>query len=214
MNEPKKPLSKRQEILAEGLKTDLVKKVAHARKEAFNQRTPQPVWDCIYEVGQVNYAVALSFLQSRWKKNQRVNERIKKCITSQNCVFLTLTFRDDVLAVTTEQTRRRYVARALKEQCPHYVANIDFGNAGEIREYIDSKGEIRQSTAREHYHALVVLPDGKRKFDMTKWVYGWSFAERIPVKDYNKVKKYVTKLTAHALKDYGEKPRMMIYSRD
>lgn len=214
MQENQKPLSPRQVRLASLLDTDTIQRVSHARKLAFNQGDDTPVLDLIQEIGVFDYSVSLGFLQSKWKKQSRINQRIKKCITSQNCVFLTLTFRDDVLANTTEQTRRKYVARALKEQCPHYVANIDFGNAGEIREYVDRKGEIRQTTAREHYHALVVLPDGKRKFDMTKWVYGWSFAERIPVKDYNKVKKYVSKMTAHAIKDHGQKPRMMIYSRD
>lgn len=214
MQDKPKPLTKRQRLMRKALKADHPQRVAQARRESFNQGTPQPVWDCIYEIGQVNYNLSLAFLRSKWKKDARVKKRIYGCLTSQNCVFLTLTFRDDVLAQTDEQTRRRFVRRCLKEQCPSYVANIDFGNGGDKREYIDNEGEVKESTAREHYHALVVLPEGVKRFDMSKWSYGFTYAEKVIAKDFKKVSKYVTKLTAHALKDHGRKPPMMIYSRD
>lgn len=210
----KKPLSPRQSILAKLLDTDLVQQVAHARKQAFNQGNDKPKKELQEECGLYAYSIAFSFLQSKYKKNERIKARVGDYINSQNCVFLTFTFRDDVLEKTTEETRRRYIARVLKKQCPQYVANIDFGNGGELREYTDNEGVIRETTAREHYHALAVLPEGVKRFDMSLWPYGFSLVKRVPAKDYLKVRNYVTKLTAHALKDYRQKPRRLIYSRD
>ena len=57
-----------------------------------------------------------------------------------DCVFLTLTFNDKTLATTSAETRRRYVARFLSNQCPNYVANIDYGG----------------KRGREHYHAVIL----------------------------------------------------------
>lgn len=201
--------------MAKIAETDLPLQVAHARRQAFNQGTDKPIKDLQDECGLYAYNLALCYDQSKWKKQQRVWNRIKDCVTSSRCVFLTFTFRDDVLAQTDEQTRRRFVRRCIKSQCPHnYVANIDFGNAGAEREYIDRDGNKRTSTAREHYHAIAVLPDGVKRFDMSQWKHGFMFVERVPIHDKKIVANYVAKLSLHALKEHGQKPRMLIYSRE
>lgn len=62
-------------------------------------------------------------------------------VGSGNAKFLTLTFNDSFFdRGTSEDTRRKYIRRFLKEQCQEYVANVDYG---------DKNG-------REHFHAIVV----------------------------------------------------------
>lgn len=148
---------------------------------------------------------------ARYKRKQRVEKRISLAHKLGKLIFLTLTFRDDVIAKTTPEKRRRYVARFLKRQCPDYVANIDFGNDGKSRTFTDKNGNIRESTSREHYHALA-----QGEFiDLKKWRYGFAYAERVPETNDDKEKcaKYVAKLTNHAMKVNGGKPPRFIYSR-
>lgn len=126
----------------------------------------------------------------------RLRKRIQKMLTTSNdCVFLTLTFRDDVLDKTSSETRRQYVRKWLKDVSTEYVANIDFG----------------AKNGREHYHAV-----SNAHVDPTTWLYG---ACNVQAVRYNpeskscvKLAKYVSKLTNHAIKE-TTKRCALIYSR-
>lgn len=137
---------------------------------------------------------ALRLNESKYRKAKRVRSKIEDLVLTGQAIFITLTFTDSTLAKTTEITRRRYVARYLKENCSNYVANIDYGG---------KKG-------REHYHALV-----SNDIDLTKWhKLGAIQVERVKTSDTDakRVALYVSKLTNHALKLHEVAPRL-IYSR-
>lgn len=137
--------------------------------------------------------------------------------------FCTLTFRPDVLASTTPETRKTYCARYLKATFGAYVANLDFGG---------KKG-------REHYHAVGFVPatdleglppqfevrlvQGDRLFLRAysdflakPWAdkCGYASLRLVDAKDSSRARlaKYLTKLVRHALKDTGQAPKV-IYSR-
>ena len=140
-----------------------------------------------------------------WKSNKdrkrRLKERVQKIISSSRAQFLTLTFNNKFFErETTEETRRLYVSRFLKEQCSQYVANIDYGD----------------ERNREHYHALVV-PKGERinYAPYTAFFDGSRiYAENVSVsgKSEISISLYISKLTNHALKESGRYKRL-IYSR-
>lgn len=140
----------------------------------------KPLMDC-----------AFLLLESKRRKAQKVREKISELVLSGKAVFLTLTFRDDVLASTSQETRRRYVARFLKKVSSQYVANIDFS----------------PDLNREHYHAIVI-----NRVNLNDWEYGFSSAEKVRCRksDVKRVSLYITKLTSHALKVDATR---LIYSR-
>lgn len=113
---------------------------------------------------------------------KRLKNRISNMLCQGRCYFLTLTFSDDTLDKTSEQTRRKYVTLFLKTLTDTYVANVDYGS----------------QNGREHYHA-VILADS---VNMTGWdKYGFSKAQKIASEaDYVPVAKYISKLTNHAVK--------------
>lgn len=141
-----------------------------------------------------------------WKEAERVNNasyhrtkrlklKILNMITSGSCIFLTLTFKNDVFEKTSEETRKRYVARALKTMSNSYIANIDYGKLNE----------------REHYHAIVLAD----RVDHKLWKYGNLDIERVRANEETspvKIAKYITKLTNHAIKETVKQNRL-IYSR-
>ena len=136
---------------------------------------------------------------------KRLNDRVLTMLNNSNCIFLTLTFRDDVLANTSEETRRRYITRFLKEQCQCYVANIDFGRKNE----------------REHYHAIVIPKNDNIDGAFYRENYGSIDFERIRnkknendfVSTSKRLAKYVAKLVNHAIKETVRQNRV-IYSRN
>ena len=111
-----------------------------------------------------------------------------------NCIFITLTFKDNVLNNTTRETRRRYITRFLKAHSSEYVANIDFG----------------EKNHREHYHAVIMCD----KLNNKLWTYGAIDFERIKVNNDapKRLAKYVCKLTNHAIKNTTQK-NYCIYSK-
>ena len=126
----------------------------------------------------------------------RLKKRIEQMLTTSSvCVFLTLTFRDDVLANTNSETRRQYVRKWLKLNSTEYVANIDFGG----------------KNGREHYHAV-----SNARVDPKTWSYGNCGVEKVRYspesKSPVKLAKYVAKLTNHAIKE-TTKRCALIYSR-
>lgn len=140
------------------------------------------------------YDCALRLNKSKYNKAKKVRDKIAKLCEGDKAVFITLTFTDEVLSKTSPQTRRRYVARYLKEQSNVYVANVDYS----------------PDKHREHYHAVI-----EGEADFSKWPYGFVYAEHIRTSrdDLMRTSKYVSKLTSHALKVCQSTPRL-IYSRD
>ena len=158
-------------------KNKIIKKFNNKYKKILNQ-----AWD---KTSNLNHA--------RYKRKQRIQNKIEKLVLDGNSSFITLTFTDTVIAKTSEITRRRYVARWCKENSDFYVANIDYG-------------DLRH---REHFHAVL------RVGTYTSWNYGFMSKKQIrsKSKDLNKVSKYVSKLTNHAIKKSGQLKRI-IYSKN
>ena len=152
------------------------------------------------------YKMMANAFPEEWKEAYRVNDasyhrtkrlktKIKAMITSGSCIFLTLTFTDKVLDSTSQETRKRYIKRALKTMSDTYIANIDYGKKNE----------------REHYHAIVLAS----KVSQDQWKYGNLDYERVRVEQEDspvKIAKYITKLTNHAIKETVKQNRL-IYSR-
>lgn len=130
---------------------------------------------------------------------KRLKERINNLLLNGSCLFLTLTFTDEVLSSTSEETRRRYVQRFLKLYDGGYIANIDYG--------VDDR-----YTKREHYHAII----NTEKVYQKDWPYGNLDFERVRYdeskSDRVKMAKYISKLSNHAIKD-STKRSALIYSR-
>lgn len=127
---------------------------------------------------------------------RRVRRRITELVVFCPCSFLTLTFTDEVLASTSEDTRRRYVARFLKSISENYIGNIDYGKLNE----------------REHYHAIVEGED----VDLSGWTYGFTKSIKVGysdiITDTARLSKYINKLSNHATKK-TTKGKKIIYSR-
>lgn len=161
--------------------------------------------------------VARNLDSARYQRSKRVMVKVGRSVLSGNAFFVTLTFKDKVLESTSEETRRRYVSRALRDIGFAYVANIDYGD----------------QTQREHYHAIVEpypfclasWKNGKKEYqdmpDFREWCkkYGFVKIEKIgnTEEDEKKVAKYTAKLSRHALKKSTSKggataPRL-IFSR-
>ena len=123
-------------------------------------------------------------------KVTRLKKRIKLML-EKDCLFLTLTFSDDVLSRTSVDTRHQYISRYLKKFCCPYCANLDFGSLNE----------------REHYHVIIQL----EKIDLNTYKYGYIFSQKIVNKNDLKLARYINKLAFHSLKDSTNKK--IIYSR-
>lgn len=137
---------------------------------------------------------------NRYKRISRYRSKIKLPVLSGNAVFVTLTFRDDVLKSTSLQTRRHYVRNWFKSVSPSfYVANIDYGS----------------KTEREHYHG-VILKSKELSCEAIPWPYGFSKIEPCGNSDVDNTRlaKYIVKLTSHAFKASGGKRQYCIYSRN
>jgi hypothetical protein len=130
---------------------------------------------------------------ARYKRKKRIKNKIEKLVLDGNSSFITLTFNDKVIDATSEITRRRYVSRWCKANSDFYVSNIDYGD----------------KTHREHYHAVL------RVGTYSSWNYGFMSKKQIrsKSKDLEKISKYVSKLTNHAMKKSGKLKRI-IYSKN
>lgn len=152
-------------------------------------------------IGEDDFKECERINHARFERTSRLHKKISSMIDTMvfddesHVQFLTLTFRDDVLASTSEKTRRTYVSRYLKDNCSRYVANIDYG----------------EENGREHYHAVVLYSD---KVNYTDWnKYGIINGERVQKTDDGKaLSRYTSKLTNHAIKKTASRCSM-IYSR-
>ncbi len=128
-----------------------------------------------------------------YKRVKRLKDRISEMLQNGNCLFLTFTFNNLCLQKTNSDTRRQKIRRFLNNYNTDYVANIDFG----------------KKNGREHYHAVIQID----KVDSKLYNYGaLSFKKIRSSKDYEKLAKYISKLTNHAIKE-TTKSNYIIYSR-
>lgn len=141
-----------------------------------------------------DFSDCLKIIHSDSSRYNRLYKRIMKYFEIGDCLFLTLTFRDDVLESTDKKTRRVYVRRFLKEFSNAFLANIDYG----------------AKTGREHYHALIVYPDPSM---LAAWSYGFSNAKRCIYDAESGVRlaNYILKIANHFVKDSVGSDRL-IYS--
>lgn len=129
------------------------------------------------------------------ERNLRLKKRIRLIFKFKEVKFITLTFTDEILAKTSQETRKKYVKRYLNSFAFDYVANIDYGSLN----------------GREHYHAVV-------GYDILlttpKWEYGFSYIQNVTKceKTDEILAKYVSKLTNHAIKN-TTKGNKIIYAR-
>lgn len=159
-------------------------------------KTAQFYLDMFLEEYPEEYQECKRVNKASYQRTKRLKDKIQDMILKGNCIFLTLTFTNDVLDSTNQDTRKRYVKRFLKSVSNQYVANIDYGKKYE----------------REHYHAIVLCDD---KIDHNLWKYGNIDFERVRVnEDTSSVKmaKYINKLTNHAIKETVRR-NCVIYSR-
>lgn len=154
--------------------------------------------DCIDKLCDLERSDPVAFDEARRaaasdrNRNARLKRRITKMLKAGNCVFLTLTFTDEVLYSTTSEQRRLYVIRYLKSQSDTYIANIDFGSVN----------------SREHYHSVLL-----GEVDISRWTYGNLDAKRI-IRSSNPavLGNYINKLVNHAIKETAKRSHL-IYSR-
>lgn len=152
-------------------------------------------WVNMAKLHPLEWKEAYRVNDASYHRTKRLKTKIQRMISNGKCIFLTLTFTDKVLETTSENTRKRYVARALKEMSDTYIANIDYGKKNE----------------REHYHAIVLAD----KVSQKQWKYGNLDFERVRANQETspvKLAKYITKLTNHAIKETVRQNRL-IYSR-
>lgn len=128
---------------------------------------------------------------NKYKRTTRLRKRIRHMMAKYQCYFITLTFTDEVLSNTSEETRRQYVRRTLQSFSTEYVANIDYGT----------------DNGREHYHALTNAP-------IESWAYGFFNVKKVANRETSitKIPIYITKLGHHSLK-HTTKGSYLIYSR-
>lgn len=138
---------------------------------------------------------------SQRKRTERLRFKLRYRIENYNCLWLTLTFRDDVLDNTSKKTRHEYIRRYLKSlNIPFGVANIDYGD----------KVKNPDSLEREHYHAVIQAD----RVDPSTYTYGFCKIKKITNanRSVEKISEYVNKLTNHAYKDSTGRERL-IYLR-
>lgn len=168
-----------------------------ARKTAFFDDDRAPLDGLIARYGWDAWMVSLGLARSAYRRRKRVKNKTSSIILGGCAIFVTMTFRNSVLASTSAETRRRYVARWLKANAKVYVANIDFGGR----------------RGREHYHAIAWAEE----LPLKEWreQCGNVNVERIQMSELDVLKtaKYITKLSRHALKNGLEKSPRLIYSR-
>lgn len=156
------------------------------------------------------FRVSKNVSSSMYHRCKKCRSKISSIVQGGCAWFGTLTFKDSVLASTTYQTRRRYVARLLKSVSTCYVGNIDYGD----------KTKNKESKEREHYH-FVCYSDHQP--DLSWWGDNCGFFKVTKVgcseDDLKAVSKYTAKLSRHALKNSTNEgsskpcPRL-IYSRN
>lgn len=192
--------------------SDIHKEINHYKKELFQENPflswrslKQKVYDHFtIDLGYPVYIVDQAFKVVSCNSSRRLRclEKTTNIVNNNKYVFFgTLTFNNDILANTSDKTRRRYVSYYLKSISSDYIANIDFGD----------KNKNPNSNEREHYHCLIAT-DKKP----SSWKYGFCKFELIGSSDLDckRISKYIVKLTNHSMKvERTGKAKRLIYSR-
>ena len=172
------------------------------------------------------YKECLKIINSSYKKQTRVTNKILSMLAHGKCYFLTMTFDDYILNNSTKIQRKEYVKKWLKNNYDSGVANIDFGNE---KVYYDRRNNKRISTKREHYHA-VVLSKKDYVVDYNSWCkYDivnssgeitskncYFNAEYIPcvtgeITEISAIAPYLNKLSLHALKKSTKRENLIYF---
>lgn len=153
-----------------------------------------------YNPNIIDYCQKLYDAHKHKRRRLKLN-KLAPMFEKYKCSFLTLTFTDEVLANTSAETRRTYIARCLKALKVPYVANIDFGD----------KEKNPDSKEREHYHAVVGTIDIPKDF----YPYGIFNIKKIRADENSQVRisKYIDKFTNHAHKESTHLTQRLIFSR-
>lgn len=136
--------------------------------------------------------MASQFNLNEYKRKARCYARVDQLLNAGKCIFITFTFSNDYYKSTSQETRRKYVYRCLKEMNVPFIANQDFGKLN----------------GRHHIHALILADN----INLKLWKYGNLDAERV-WQNNEKVGEYISKLTEHTLKETTKNNRIM-YSRN
>ena len=128
-------------------------------------------------------------------RSSRVRKRISLML-EKPCIFLTLTFTDEMLSNTQSSTRRRYIVGFLSQFGVPCIANKDFGKLN----------------GREHYHALIQISN----IDYSLYDYGAINGKRVVQSSDTDIKlsKYISKLTNHAIKETTKNSRIIYLHMD
>lgn len=166
----------------------------HFEDKIFNENLRLYLDDyLIYENFTYDELMACHQIYKSFRNRQaRLKNRIENMVTNNDCLFLTLTFTDDVLSNTSFDTRKKYVLRFLNNLNCAFVGNVDYGS----------------ENGREHYHCVAAIDN----VSCNDWNYGAINFKRIINKNSLALAKYVAKLTNHALKETTNNSRI-IYSR-
>lgn len=186
------------------LKTNLCKKINIIDKKTYTNSLDGIIsdyaldseyFDLLMEYSYKDINEARKINKASYQRIKRLRDKIDNMISSGPCVWCTLTFRNDVLESTNEDTRKQYVRKFLKCLKCAYIANIDYGT----------------TTEREHYHALVSI----ERIMKGSWAYGFDSYEKVRVQQSTssiKISKYISKLTNHYIKE-STKRCAIIFSR-
>ena len=158
--------------------------------------------------------------KNRYARVTRLRDRVSSYVKQDHGYFITLTFRDDVLAETNPTTRRKYIQRWCNKWLNSYVANIDFGGKngrehyhciGDGETYLDDKFSFKQASNDwfSRYGAIQI----KQIHPVKCKVKDMSEEDRYKV-SITRTCKYVTKLTSHAIKETTGKGWNLLYSSD
>lgn len=189
------------------LKTDLCKRINKIDKMTYlnamdgviqDYALDEQYFDLLNEYDYNDIKEARKINKASYQRIKRLKDKITQYINEKPCIWATLTFTDEVLNTTSQDTRRKYVRRFLKQHCDSYIANIDYG--------VDEK-----YTQREHYHALMVV----NRMNKGSWTYGWDKYKKVRVNQKSspvRISKYISKLTNHAIKE-STRQCFIVYSR-
>ena len=152
--------------------------------------------DDIKNFNEYDLMVDLKRYFNSFAKKQSYTKKIIEWLLHQDCLFLSIEFKPELLKKTSEKTRRRYVKLALDNLGGGYIANIDFG----------------KKTNHEHYHCIIQNTNIDYKPLRDK--FGRVNGERIIYNDVVALNRYIYKLTSHCLKPTTHNSRILTNVKD
>lgn len=213
------------EISAEYVFGD-VKKVKEIRREIYLNNAESNPDSLILDFTQEEYngfnlGLANRLALSEKRRKKVLNKKVNTYSNVDNCFFITLTFKDEFFIGKSKETIRTYIRRYLKENCSNYVANEDYGAKNERLHFhcvcnLKSKDILTDFGFHTYKNHLVYCANLKN------YDFGFSCVEKVSKatqdlatdipNNHLALSNYINKLTNHALKNTGRRPRL-IYSR-